>query len=109
MKQLVGWANTFSQQRILAGDFNAWPGAGEIDYMTSGHFDAWANAISKGVDVAYSGNSAGNTRNSRIDYIFYSRQVSRISLVKMQVFDTRDSGGDMPSDHRPIMATYEVK
>ncbi len=109
MKQLVGWANTFSQQRIIAGDFNAWPGASEIDYMTSGHFDAWANAIAKDCEVAYSGNTAGNTRNSRIDYIFYSRQVNRISLVRMQVYDTRDSSGDMPSDHRPIMATYEVK
>ena len=109
MKQLNAWAATFPEQRIPAGDFNAWPGAGEIVNMTSGHYDAWAVAKANGTAVAYSGNEAGNTRNSRIDYVFYSKRATRLVLKAARVFDTRDSKGIMPSDHRPVMATFDVK
>jgi endonuclease/exonuclease/phosphatase family metal-dependent hydrolase len=77
--------------------------------MTSVAYDAWAVAKANGTAVAYSGNEAGNTRNSRIDYVFYSKSASRLVLKGAQVFDTRDSKGVMPSDHRPVMATFEVK
>ena len=30
-------------------------------------------------------------------------------LKETRVFDTRNSSGVMPSDHRPLMATYEVR
>ena len=33
----------------------------------------------------------------------------RLELKKAQVFDTRDFSGVMPSDHRPLMATFEVR
>lgn len=56
--------------------------------------------------MAYSGNTAGNTRNSRIDYIWHSEGASRLKLKQVKVFDVRNS---MPSDHRPLMATYEVR
>ena len=77
--------------------------------MRSDYADAWAVARSLEMDVAFSGNSAGNTRRSRIDYAFYSRNASRLELKKAQVFDTRDSRGVMPSDHRPLMTTFEVR
>lgn len=110
MKQLLGWAaSNFAEQRIMAGDFNAWPGATEIDVMDADYDDMWAVAQANDLDVAYSGNTSGNTRNSRIDYIWRSERASRVYLKKMQVFDTRDSSGVMPSDHRPIMATFEVR
>ena len=109
MKELTGWADNYPEQRVIAGDFNAWPGAAEISNMTSSYYDSWAMAVSQDLDVAYSGNSAGNTRNSRIDYVFHSEQASRLNLKKVQVYDVRDSSGVMPSDHRPLMATYEVK
>jgi endonuclease/exonuclease/phosphatase family metal-dependent hydrolase len=109
MKELKAWADNYPEQRVLAGDFNAWPGAGEISNMTSSHYDSWAMAVNLNVDVAYSGNTAGNTRNSRIDYVFHSKGASRLKLKKVQVFDVRNSSGVMPSDHRPLMATYEVK
>lgn len=109
MNQLKSWANSFSQQWIFAGDFNAWPGATEITNMTSSNYDAWAVATANNTEIAYSGNLAGNTRNSRIDYVFYSKSASRLHLRSMQVYDTRDSSGVMPSDHRPIMATFEVR
>ena len=109
MKELKSWADNYPEQRVIAGDFNAWPGATEISNMTSSHYDSWAMAVSQDIDVAYSGNTAGNTRNSRIDYVFHSKGATRLKLKKVQVFDVRNSSGVMPSDHRPLMATYEVK
>ncbi len=109
MKELKTWAGTFAEQRIIAGDFNAWPGATEIKIMTADYYDSWAVAVSKGIQVSYSGNEAGNTRNSRIDYIWYSHSASRLVLTQCRVFDVRDANGVQPSDHRPVMATYQVK
>ena len=108
MEELKSWASRYSQQHIMAGDFNAWPGATEISNMTSVAYDAWAEAKSDSTAVAYEGNTAGNTRNSRIDYIFYSKRATQLVLRGAQVFDTRDSDGVMPSDHRPVMATFQV-
>jgi endonuclease/exonuclease/phosphatase (EEP) superfamily protein YafD len=77
--------------------------------MTGKYYDAWAEGVKKGVASAYSGNSSGNTRNSRIDYIFYSHGASKLTLTKVQVFDTRDSNGVRPSDHNPVMATFKIQ
>jgi len=109
MKELKSWADNYPEQRIIAGDFNAWPGAGEIKNMTAAYKDAWAQAQADDIDVAYSGNAAGNTRNSRIDYLWYSEGASRLKLKQVKVFDVRNSKGVMPSDHRPVMATFDVK
>ncbi len=109
MRELTTWAATFAGERVLAGDFNAWPGAAEMANLTSGHFDAWAAAQAAHVATAYAGNEAGNTRNTRIDYVLYAKTVTRLTLMAMRVFDIRDAAGVMPSDHRPIMATFEVK
>jgi endonuclease/exonuclease/phosphatase family metal-dependent hydrolase len=109
MRELTQWADNFPQQRILTGDFNAWPGAGEVKIMTAGHIDAWAAALGAGRALAYAGNAAGNTRNSRIDYVFYSKGAKRLRLTQTRVWDMRDSRGKMPSDHRPVMATFEVR
>jgi endonuclease/exonuclease/phosphatase family metal-dependent hydrolase len=108
ISQLKSWAGGFAQQRIVAGDFNFWPGAGEYSSMSVDHYDAWAEAAKKGTAVAYSGNTAGNTRNSRIDYVWYSKSATLLSLVSAQVYDTRDASGVMPSDHRPLVAVYKI-
>ena len=108
MDELRSWVSGYPQQHIMAGDFNAWPGATEISHMTAFAYDAWAEAKSDGTAVAYEGNSAGNTRNSRIDYIWYSKKATQLVLKNAQVFDTRNSSGVMPSDHRPVMATFQV-
>ena len=41
--------------------------------------------------------------------MFYSKGATRLKLKEARVFDTRNSSGVMPSDHRPVMATFEVK
>jgi endonuclease/exonuclease/phosphatase family metal-dependent hydrolase len=109
MLQMKTWASSFPQQWIFAGDFNAWWGGAEIKNMTSTNYDAWAVAAANGTEIAYAGNEAGNTRNSRIDYVFYSKSATRLRVKSAQVFDTRASNGVSPSDHRPLMATFEVK
>jgi endonuclease/exonuclease/phosphatase family metal-dependent hydrolase len=107
--ELTGWATNIAQQRIIAGDFNAWPGSTETATMKQTYYDSWAEAQADGTDMAYPGNTVGNTRNSRIDYIYYSHGATNLVLKSMQVFDTRDARGVMPSDHRPIEAIYTVK
>jgi endonuclease/exonuclease/phosphatase family metal-dependent hydrolase len=109
MNELKSWASSFAEQRILAGDFNAWPGAGELSNMTSSYIDTWAAAKLAGTAVAYAGNEAGNTRNSRIDYVFLSKGASRTTIKGSRVYDVRNSSGVSPSDHRPVMTTFEVK
>jgi endonuclease/exonuclease/phosphatase family metal-dependent hydrolase len=109
MKELNTWASSFAEQRIQAGDYNAWPGAAEIANMTAAHTDTWAYAKTNGTAIAYSGNEAGNTRNSRIDYVWVSKSATRTTIKASQVFDVRDSSGVAPSDHRPVMTTFEIK
>jgi len=107
--QLKTWASGLAEQRIIAGDFNAWPGTSENLKMTTTYYDSWAEAVKKGVAVSTSGNPDGNTRNSRIDYIYYSHGATALVLNRVQVLETRNSSGVMPSDHRPVMATFTVK
>jgi endonuclease/exonuclease/phosphatase family metal-dependent hydrolase len=72
--------------------------------MTGTYYDAWAKAQSAGTAIAYPGNTAGNTRNSRIDYIFSSKGATALVLKAAQVYNT----GSI-SDHRPVVATFEVR
>jgi endonuclease/exonuclease/phosphatase family metal-dependent hydrolase len=105
VKQLKSYLSMFAQQRIVAGDFNGWPGTSEINEMSKDYYDAWAVAKSKGTAISSASNPDGNTRNTRIDYIFYSKLASALSLVSTQVVDTKADG---TSDHRAVLATFKV-
>jgi endonuclease/exonuclease/phosphatase family metal-dependent hydrolase len=109
VKQLVAWADNHSEQRIIAGDLNGWPGTPEIAEMGKTHNDGWAVAKSKGVAVSFSGNPDGNTRNTRIDYVDYSKGASQLVVTRAEVFDTRNSSGVKPSDHNPLIVTFQVR
>ncbi|MDQ3347697.1 MAG: DNRLRE domain-containing protein [Acidobacteriota bacterium] len=109
MGQLTRWAESFPESRVLMGDFNAWPGSGEINKMKSGHRDVWAEAKRANTAVANSGNSAGNTRRSRIDYIWLSENATHLRIRGARVYDGRDTDGVMLSDHRPLLATFEMR
>ena len=61
----------------------------------------------KGTSVAFSGNN-GETKNGRIDYIYYSKS-AKLTVKSSQVYDTRDSNGVMPSDHRPVLTAFTVQ
>jgi endonuclease/exonuclease/phosphatase (EEP) superfamily protein YafD len=77
--------------------------------MGAQYYDSWAKAAQNGTAIGYPGNEDGRTRNTRIDYIYYSHGASALRLQRVQVFDTRDANGVMPSDHRPVLATFTIQ
>ena len=107
--ELVSYATGFAQNLIITGDLNGGPGTTEINTIASGYYDAWSVAQSNGVAYSAPDNPNGNTRNSRIDYVFYSRGAQNLALKSVTVVDTRDSNGVMASDHRPLLAVFTVK
>jgi endonuclease/exonuclease/phosphatase family metal-dependent hydrolase len=110
IRQLMSWARGFSEQRIIAGDFNA--GLSNIPYMSDEYDDGWSTADRLGTATDYPGNNGqdGSTfRNGyKIDFVFESEGASRLSVRSARVYDTRDGDGDMPSDHKPLMVTFNV-
>jgi endonuclease/exonuclease/phosphatase family metal-dependent hydrolase len=101
--QLTTWAASAPAERILMGDFNASITAPELAPLRTGWDDAWAVAVAAGSAISYPGNTAGNTRNGRIDYIWRSKGAARLVLQGAQVYDT-----GTVSDHRPVSATYSL-
>ena len=107
--ELTSWERGLAEQRIIAGDFNATYTSTENAMMKQTYYDSWAVAQADGTDIAYSGNESGNTRNGRIDFIYYSRDAASLVLKSSQVYDTRDANGVTPSDHKPLMSIFTVK
>jgi endonuclease/exonuclease/phosphatase family metal-dependent hydrolase len=109
-REVINWASTYPESRIITGDMNAWPDQSSIAEINKTYRDSWAVASSKGTAYQFSGLSPdGATKKGRIDYIFYSRNTSNLAVVSSKVYDTRDSNGYMPSDHRPVVTTFEVR
>ena len=106
-QEVTRWAAPQPENRILTGDMNAWPDQTSILHFNTLYHDSWTVAASKGTATAFSGNS-GETKNGRIDYIFYSKGSTNLFVKSSQVFDTRDANGHMPSDHRPVLTIFEV-
>jgi endonuclease/exonuclease/phosphatase family metal-dependent hydrolase len=106
--EVTGWASAQPENRIIAGDMNAWPDQSSIAHFTRTYKDSWAVAAANGTAVAFAGNN-GETRSGRIDYIFYSGGASDLSVRSSQVVDTRDGNGTMPSDHRPVLTVFNVR
>jgi endonuclease/exonuclease/phosphatase family metal-dependent hydrolase len=108
-KELVSYMKGFAENRIVCGDFNEQSSNAPITTVTAGYHDSWADAKKAGIAYSASDNPDGNTRNSRIDYIFYSRNSSNLTLKKITVVDTRDANGVTPSDHKPVLAEFLVQ
>ena len=70
--EVTTWAAPQPENRILAGDMNAWPDQTSIAHFNTLYHDSWAVAAAKGTAAAFAGNN-GETKNGRIDYIFYSK------------------------------------
>jgi endonuclease/exonuclease/phosphatase family metal-dependent hydrolase len=106
--ELVAYAKGFAEDRIILGDFNDQPDKTSMLTMKSAYHDGWAEAVKMGVQKSAPDNPNGYTRNSRIDFVFYSHNEGHLTLKSVQVVDTRDSNGYMPSDHRPLLAVFSV-
>ena len=109
-KEVVAWAASISDNRILTGDMNAWPDQTSIAEFTRSYRDSWMDASSKGKASKFAGlDPDGATKNGRIDYIFYSKTASDLAVVDSRVYDTREPGKPMASDHRPVVTTFQVR
>lgn len=106
--EVTAWSAAQPENRIIAGDMNAWPDQTSIAQFNRAYYDSWMVAGAQGTASAFAGNN-GETKRGRIDYIFYSKNSTNLSVKSSQVYDTRDSAGVMPSDHRPVMTTFIVK
>jgi endonuclease/exonuclease/phosphatase family metal-dependent hydrolase len=104
-KEVMRWAANYAENRIIAGDMNAWPDQSSIAEFTKEYHDSWAVAHG----TSQSADAAGATRKGRIDYIFYSKGASQLVFKSSKVYDTRDASGHKPSDHRPVVSTFEVR
>lgn len=109
-QQMIGWAGSFAENRILTGDMNAWPDQSSIAEYDKTYNDSWAVAESAGKAVSFSGlTPSGATKKGRIDYIFYSKMTANLVVLGSQVYDTRNANGVMASDHRPVLTTFDVR
>ena len=102
---LVAWAVAEPEQRIVAGDFNGWPGTPVNTEMSKNYVDSWVAAKSKGVTVTSASNPDGNTRSTRIDYVWYSKGATALTVTRAEVFETSST----ISDHRPLIVTFDVQ
>jgi len=106
--EVTTWSAAQPENRIITGDMNAWPDQTSIAQFNKYYNDSWAVAAKAGTALSFSGNT-GETKKGRIDYIFYSKNATSLVVKSSQVYDTRDANGVMPSDHRPVLTTFEVR
>ena len=109
-KDALRWASGFAENRIISGDMNAWPDQTSIAEINKTYNDAWTVAASKGTARGISDITPfGATKKGRIDYIFYSKYAPNLVVLDAATPDTRNSSGVMPSDHRPVVTTFDVR
>lgn len=109
-RNVINFAWGYAENRILTGDMNAWPDQTSILEFNKYYLDSWTTATNNGTATGISGISPfGATKSGRIDYIFYSKYAPNLVVLSSKTPDTRDSNGYMPSDHRPVVTTFEVR
>jgi endonuclease/exonuclease/phosphatase family metal-dependent hydrolase len=96
---LLSWLRGFSEQKIVAGDFNA--GLSNLPYIGGVFDDGWSSA------ATVTGLSATYTNGYRIDFVFHS-ETSRLIPRAAHTYDTRNAYGVRPSDHHPVLLTYGI-
>jgi endonuclease/exonuclease/phosphatase family metal-dependent hydrolase len=123
--ELKSFMSGFAEPRFVVGDFNAGPDLSEITQMTSSYYDSWNEAMIAGSATAYPDNPVvwmTRTRRGRLDYVFYSRGQSNVTLTSANIPDQRDLNrtpvillgtlddrGVRPSDHNMMIATFQVR
>jgi len=100
------WMSTFSEPRIMMGDFNTEPATSDYAIIATQIQDAWVTAQSAGTATSYNGTGATHG-TSRFDYVFYSN-VAALLLKSVNVPETRVNGVH-PADHDPVVAVFEIR
>ena len=122
LSEINSWMSGFSEQRIIAGDYNLSPNWTEYGTMTWLYYDSWQEAFNAGTAVSYPDNPEGRTRKGRIDYINFSKSAGGLRLVEVRMPDQRDLNnrnvviyvgnsndwGVRPSDHNFFVSTFEL-
>ena len=96
---LLSWLRGFSEQKIVAGDFNA--GLSNLAYIGGVYDDGWSSA------ATVTGLSGTYSNGYRIDFVFHS-ETSRLTPRAAHTYDTRNAYGVRPSDHHPVLLTYGI-
>ena len=123
LAEMNSWMAGFSEQRVVAGDYNLFPHWAEYTNMTAAYFDSWAVAFAAGTAISYPDNPDGFTRKGRVDYINYSKTAANLRLIQVKMPDQRDLNnrnvsitvgnsndwGVRPSDHNFLVTTFEVR
>jgi endonuclease/exonuclease/phosphatase family metal-dependent hydrolase len=102
-------ADAWAEAHIIAGDFNMQAGSTEYNAMAATYSDAWLTAKTLGTATNYPGNCDGCTRSTRIDYVFTSKAQTFATVKAAQIIDSRDASGVTPSDHKPMLITFDIK
>jgi endonuclease/exonuclease/phosphatase family metal-dependent hydrolase len=93
----MAWMGGFSGPEIAGGDFNAWWGESWIATMETQYSDTWQ-------DVTGSDQNGYTHNNIRFDYLFRAFDSNwRLTPSSCTVIQTTTS------DHRPVLAEYEVR
>jgi endonuclease/exonuclease/phosphatase family metal-dependent hydrolase len=108
-KEITAWAAAQPENRILTGDMNAWPDQTSIAHFEATYYDSWTVAASQGTALSFGGNGSATRTTGQIDYVFYSKNSPNLVVKSSQIYDTRDSAGVTPSDHRPVLTTFIVR
>ena len=107
LAQLLPWSAGHGSPRILIGDFNAQPGALELQGVAGEYRDAWNDAMAAGTAR---GVMTGDTRvrGGRIDYVFYAGDVQ---VDSAEIVDTTQLLGirNEVSDHRPLVVRFSAR
>lgn len=104
---LLPWAEKLGPH-ILLGDLNAAPTASELAPVFAAYQDVWQEARRRG---AISGVLSGETEigaHHRIDYVLLHRALP-LSVKSAAVLKTGIARQVEASDHRPLVATFQVK
>jgi endonuclease/exonuclease/phosphatase family metal-dependent hydrolase len=73
--------------------------------MQTSYVETWSAAKAAGTAL---GNGITHGAH-QIDYIFQSKTATHLTLKSVQIFNTADANGIMPSDHQPVLAVFQVR
>jgi len=103
--EALRFMSSFSEPRVIMGDFNTWQGTTDYYTITNVLQDGWVAASAGGTATSYNGTGA-TEGTSRIDYAFLSK-TTLLTISSANVPDTRVNGVH-PSDHDPLVVVLRV-